>query len=126
LVRAGHVAEVRIMVLFGPLVERVGGLSGGENSGQAAPATMNDVTLADERKGSLAKPESCCRGEQGERRVAAVGECSYLRPLSVAASAASSASGRATTASESRIQIHPGRGPGREASQEMPWFRPGP
>src|SRR6266851_3487441 len=74
LVSAGDLAEVRVMVPDGPVIQRVRAVPGLEDRGQAAPATVNHVALRGEREGRPAQPGPCGRAERIKRRITAVGE----------------------------------------------------
>src|SRR5258707_11657641 len=69
---AANFAEMRVMVPGSPVVKRVRAVPGCEDCGQAAPATVNHVTLGGEREGRQAQAGPCGCAEQIKRRITAV------------------------------------------------------
>src|SRR4029077_1702731 len=72
LVGAGNLAEMRVIMLGGPVIERVRAVTSPKDGGQAAPAAVNHVTLGGEGERGEAQGRLGGRLEQIERRIAAV------------------------------------------------------
>ena len=56
LVSAGNLAEMRVMMPDGPVIQRVRTVAGLEDCGQAAPAAVNQVAFGGEWEGRRAQP----------------------------------------------------------------------
>src|SRR5260370_33653940 len=66
---AANFAEMRVMVPGSPVVKRGRAVPGCEDCGQAAPATVNHVTLGGEREGRQAPAGPCGCAEPTKPRI---------------------------------------------------------